>query len=112
MSKKKWKIFFSDIKTLQKSILSIEEVFYYAAYIHLVFVKIHPFIDGNGRTARLLEKWFLASKLGATAWYIESEKNYFKKRASYYKNVHICANYYTINYDLCLDFLLMLPKSL
>ncbi|WP_220392957.1 Fic family protein [Chitinophaga lutea] len=32
--------------------------------IHLVFVKIHPRADGNGRSARLLEKWFLAVKLG------------------------------------------------
>jgi Fic family protein len=28
---------------------------------------------GNGRTARLLEKWFLAEKLGAKAWFVESE---------------------------------------
>ncbi|MBL0098191.1 MAG: Fic family protein [Bacteroidetes bacterium] len=32
--------------------------------IHLVFVKIHPLNDGNGRSARLIEKWFLAQKLG------------------------------------------------
>lgn len=25
-----------------------------ASYLHIIFVKIHPFIDGNGRTARLL----------------------------------------------------------
>ena len=30
-----------------------------AGIFHKQFVIIHPFIDGNGRTARLIEKWFL-----------------------------------------------------
>jgi len=38
-------------------VLTDSELFF-AALIHLVFVKIHPFDDGNGRAARLLEKWF------------------------------------------------------
>ena len=49
---------FNDIKKLQTAKLDNFEIFYYAAYIHLVFVKIHPFQDGNGRAARLIEKWF------------------------------------------------------
>ena len=49
---------FSDISILRKRELTNSEVFYFASMIHLVFVKIHPFADGNGRSARLLEKWF------------------------------------------------------
>lgn len=33
-----------------------------AAYLHDELVKIHPFIDGNGRTSRLLMNLFLLSK--------------------------------------------------
>ncbi|MFH1320504.1 MAG: Fic family protein [Bacteroidota bacterium] len=103
---------FEDIERLLNRNLSIKEVFYYASMIHLVFVKIHPFIDGNGRVSRLLEKWFLASKLGENAWYIQSEQNYFSKRKTYYKNLNIGVNYYELNYGRCIPFLLMLPEAL
>lgn len=73
-----------DIKTLLKSEMDIKEVFYYAFMISLVFVKIHPFEDGNGRTSRLLEKWFIAEKLGKKAWFLKSELNYYNKRKSYF----------------------------
>jgi Fic family protein len=56
--------FYSDLAVLLERKMSIEEVFYFASMIHLVFVKIHPWNDGNGRSARLIEKWFLAQKLG------------------------------------------------
>ena len=42
------------IDLLLKNELTVDEVFYYAAYIHLVFVNIHPFVDGNGRATRLI----------------------------------------------------------
>jgi len=43
---------FNDIEYLLKIDLNDFDIFYFASYIHLVFVKIHPFHDGNGRTAR------------------------------------------------------------
>ena len=55
---------FDDINLLIKTDLNPFEIFYYASLIHLVFVKIHPFQDGNGRAARLIEKWFLIEKIG------------------------------------------------
>ena len=103
---------FDDICFLLKNNLTIDEVFYYAAYIHLVFVNIHPFVDGNGRATRLIEKWFLAKKLGEYAWCITSEKNYWNNRTAYYKNLQIGVNYYEVNYNKSIPFLLMLPNTL
>ncbi|MDR0681877.1 MAG: Fic family protein [Dysgonamonadaceae bacterium] len=50
-------------------------------------MKIHPFNDGNGRTAHLIEKWFLAEKLGEKAWFIQSERYYYDHHSSYYSNI-------------------------
>ena len=81
--------------------------------IHLVCVSIHPFADGNGRTSRLLEKWFLAQKLNHVAWAIQSEKLYYSRRKSYYENLHFKGdNYATIDYARSVPFLCMLPMAL
>ncbi len=104
--------FYSDIEVLLKLTLTIEETFYYAAMIHLVFVKIHPWNDGNGRSARLIEKWFLAQKLGDKAWFIQSEKNYYQNHQTYYKNIRLLGlEYSELDYSQSLPFLLMLPNS-
>jgi len=103
---------FSDVSILLKTKLTTTEIFYYAAYIHLVFVNIHPFVDGNGRATRLIEKWFLAKMLGDIAWCITSEKKYWDKRPTYYKNLQIGVNYYEVKYEKSIPFLLMLPKAL
>ena len=109
LMKKLW----SDIDHLIKQKLTVEEVFYYAAYIHLVFVAIHPFEDGNGRAGRLLEKWFIAQKLGGKAWYIQSELNYYNNINDYYKNLNKLGIFYEqLDYSKALPFLLMLPNSL
>ena len=106
------KIFFQDIDSLIDSKLNTAEVFYHASLIHLKFVQIHPFWDGNGRASRLLEKWFLAEKLGKEAWKIESEHYYKTNISDYYKNVNLGMDYYSLEYDRCLPFLKMLVNSL
>jgi Fic family protein len=106
---KLWK----DIKELKERRLSIEETFYFASLIHMAFVNIHPFKDGNGRAARLLEKWFLAQHLGERAWYIKSEKYYYYNVNEYYKNLNRLGMFYeNIDYEKGLPFLLMLPRSI
>ncbi|TAD83957.1 MAG: Fic family protein [Bacteroidetes bacterium] len=102
---------YSDIAALLRQNLNIEEVFYYAAFIHLVFIKIHPWNDGNGRSARLIEKWFIAQKLGDNAWFLQSEKMYYNQHNTYYKNIRLLGlEYPELDYSKALPFLLMLPK--
>jgi Fic family protein len=105
--------FWNNLDELIKTELSLEEVFYFAAFIHLVFVKIHPFNDGNGRTGRLLEKWFLASKLGEKAWFIPSEYHYYHHLNDYYTNLARVGLFYDdLSYEKSVPFLLMLPDAL
>ncbi len=111
--KKEFENFWNELSELINATLSEVEVFYYAALIHLVFVKIHPFNDGNGRIARLLEKWFLANQLGDKAWYIGSEYYYYQNLQAYYNNLaRVGLIYDELKYDKGLPFLLMLPNAL
>jgi Fic family protein len=105
--------FYTDLDLLVKADLSFEETLFYASMLHLVFVKIHPFDDGNGRTARLLEKWFIAQKLGSNAWFVQSEKNYYDNHQTYYSNIRrLGLDYEELNYDEALPFLQMLPMAI
>lgn len=104
--------FFDDTNLLQKSQLTVDEIYYFASIVHLIFVYIHPFADCNGRVSRLLEKWFLAEKLGEKAWFIQSEKFYQKKLKQYYKNLDIGKSYDKLIFNKSLDFLVMLPMAL
>ena len=111
--KSEWNKLFRDIKKLRKANLDILEVFYYAAFIHLIFLKIHPLQDGNGRTARLIEKWFLKEKIGQEAISIELEKNYYSNKPKYYDNIRdIGLEYKKLDYSKSLNFLLMTINSL
>lgn len=103
---------FKDIHSLLASDLTVPEVFYHASLIHLKFVQIHPFWDGNGRSARLLEKWFMAEKLGMGAWKIESEQFYKTNIEAYYKNINLGMDYYSVDFKKSIPFLKMLFGAL
>lgn len=104
---------YDDIAKLINCKLTFNETLFFASLIHLVFVKIHPFEDGNGRTGRLLEKWFLSEKLGEKAWFIPSERNYYEQHQTYYNNLRMLGiEYDELDYSKALPFLLMLPSSI
>jgi Fic family protein len=69
-------------------------------------------MDGNGRVARLIEKWFLAEKLGEKFWKLPSEKNYLDNRQEYYDSIDMGVNFYELDYSRCQHFLYMLPEAL
>jgi len=105
--------FFHDIDLLLEVELDTTQVFYFASILHLVLVKIHPWVDFNGRAARLLEKWFVAQKLGPKAWFIQSEKHYYLQQQTYYSSLRALGDHYALlNYSKALPFLLMLPNSI
>lgn len=106
------KVLFDEIDSLLNSNMSLQEVFYFASLIHLRFVHIHPFSDGNGRAARILEKWFLVSKLGERFWGLLSEKNYKSRQIEYYDSINLGVNFYVLDYSKSFPFLRMLPGAL
>ncbi len=107
---KEMSILFQDIQSFLetksgKLKYSKTETFFFASYIHLRFVHIHPFMDGNGRMARILEKWILAESLGENFWNIELEKIYKENREKYYENINIGVNFYELEYEKAGEFL-------
>jgi Fic family protein len=77
-----------------------------AGIFHKQFVLIHPFMDGNGRTARLATKAILA-KLGLNTFNLFSFENYYNRNVSnYFQFVGEKGNYYDIKDSV--DFTLWL----
>ena len=49
----------SEFIKVYKQIASVEELnnpFLASSLMHLLFIRIHPYTDGNGRTARVIHK--------------------------------------------------------
>ena len=67
-----------------------------AGVFHKQFVIIHPFMDGNGRTARICTKVILAD-MGLDTFNLFSFENYYNKNVTnYFNNVGVTGNYYDI----------------
>lgn len=67
-----------------------------AGIFHKQFVVIHPFIDGNGRTARLATKALLA-KMGLDTFNLFSFENYYNQNVTkYFEEVGVLGNYYDL----------------
>jgi len=56
-----------------------------AGVAHYEFVRIHPFIDGNGRTARVLATWILYKRGFDTKQFFCLDDYYDSDRSAYYK---------------------------
>lgn len=65
-----------------------------AGIFHKQFVIIHPFLDGNGRTTRLVTKALLA-QMGLNTFKLFSFENYYNANISkYFQKVGVQGNYY------------------
>lgn len=68
-----------------------------AGIFHKQFVIIHPFVDGNGRTARLAAKAILAA-MGLNTFNLFSFENYYNRDVSkYFSKVGVLGNYYDLS---------------
>ncbi len=106
------KLFWKEFDEISSRNLTDNETFYFASFFHLRLAQLHPFFDGNGRIARLVEKWFLSMKFGKKAWVIPSERYYKENRAEYYEKINLGVNFYELDFSKAIDFLNLLPQSL
>ncbi|MFA5755115.1 MAG: Fic family protein [Candidatus Paceibacterota bacterium] len=67
-----------------------------AGIFHKQLVIIHPFVDGNGRTSRLITKKLLYN-MGLNTFNLFSFENYYNNNITkYFENVGLYGNYYEI----------------
>ncbi len=67
-----------------------------AGIFHKQLVIIHPFMDGNGRTARLATKVLLAD-MGLDTFNLFSFENYYNRNVTnYFKKIGVLGNYYDL----------------
>ncbi len=96
-----------DVKNLMTDLISyitknkgIVDALLLAGIFHKQFVIIHPFIDGNGRSARLATKFLLAD-MGLNTFNLFSFENYYNKNVGkYFAKVGVFGNYYDIKDEI------------
>ncbi|WKZ25995.1 MAG: Fic family protein [bacterium] len=80
---------------INKNINSIDPLIL-AGLLHKQMVIIHPFMDGNGRTTRLITKFLLAN-MGLNTFKLFSFENYYNQNVTkYFQNVGEFGDYYEI----------------
>lgn len=83
------------INYLEKNFNEIDPLIL-AGLFHKQFVVIHPFIDGNGRTARLITKYLLA-RMGLDTFQLFSFENYYNQNVTkYFSSVGVYGDYYDL----------------
>lgn len=71
-----------------------------AGIFHKQFVVIHPFMDGNGRTARIVTKYLLA-RMGLDTFPLFSFENYYNQNVTkYFSSVGVLGDYYDIKSEI------------
>lgn len=92
-----------DVKALMEDLISYvkknqkkTDPLILAGLFHRQFVIIHPFADGNGRTARLATKVLLAA-MGIDTFNLFSFENYYNQNVTrYFEKVGVMGNYYEL----------------
>ena len=68
-----------------------------AAIIHFYFAYLHPYFDGNGRMARLVQLWYLVQNGYSAALFIPFSEYINKSREKYYKAYTLIEKNYVIS---------------
>jgi len=95
-----------DVKPLMENLIQFINTnktkidpFILAGIFHKQMVIIHPFMDGNGRTTRLVTKALLAG-MGLNTFNLFSFENYYNKNVTkYFQTVGEFGNYYELKID-------------
>ncbi len=83
------------IKYLEENYNKIDPLIL-AGIFHKQFVIIHTFMDGNGRTSRLVTKYLLA-RMGLDTFKLFSFENYYNQNVTkYFSSVGVYGDYYDI----------------
>lgn len=97
-------IFFQEsiISYKRLDIKNIQEVLEFGYDLHLNFVKIHPFVDWNGRTARLIMNiWFLYALNNIDIVYFTNRQEYIDALENSWKDIQ---QYYNFMHKNFLEF--------
>lgn len=94
---------YEDVPALMEALIAFVQVNQYnldplllAGLFHKQMAVIHPFMDGNGRTARLATKLLLAG-LGLNTFNLFSFENYYNQNVTrYFQNVGLFGDYYEL----------------